>query len=73
MRKDKAFEVTDKILLKIQSNLGIDSAVSNNLNYICSETLASSLELVANIDPSEGLLVEVNDDVKTLISISKFN
>ncbi len=73
MRKDKAFEVTDKILLKIQSNHRIDSAVSNNLNYICSETLASSLELVANIDPSEGLLVEVNDDVKTLISISKLN
>lgn len=73
LRKDKAFEVTDKIMLKIQSNHAIDSAVSNNLNYICSETLATSLELVENIDPSEGSTVEVSDDIKTLISISKFN
>ncbi|MBL7891995.1 MAG: isoleucine--tRNA ligase, partial [Bacteroidia bacterium] len=44
LRKDKDFEVTDRILVKIQSNSAINSAVSNNLNYICTEILASSLE-----------------------------
>lgn len=73
MRKDKDFEVTDRILVKIQSNSAINSAVSNNLNYICTEILASSLELVDKITENEGVLVEVDDEVKTLISIVKLN
>ena len=73
LRKDKNFEVTDKILVKIQSNTAINSAVSNNLIYICAEILASSLELVDKIAEHEGNLVEVDDEVKTVISIEKLN
>jgi isoleucyl-tRNA synthetase len=73
IRKDKAFEVTDKIALRIQRNNFIDAAVNNNLNYICSETLASSLELVDEVKPGEGLLVEVDEEIKTFISIDKLN
>lgn len=73
LRKDKDFEVTDRILVKIQSNSAINSAVSNNLNYICTEILASSLELVDKITENEGILVEVDDEIKTLISIVKLN
>lgn len=73
LRKDKDFEVTDRILVKIQSNSAINSAVSNNLNYICTEILASSLELVDKIKENEGVLVEVDDEVKTLVSIVKLN
>jgi isoleucyl-tRNA synthetase len=73
IRKDKAFEVTDRIQVKIQSNKSINSAVSNNLNYICTEILASSLELVDKITENEGVVVEVDDEVKTLVSIVKLN
>jgi isoleucyl-tRNA synthetase len=73
MRKDKELEVTDKIALRIQRNNMIDAAVNNNLNYICSETLASSLELVDEVKPEEGLLVEVDEEIKTFISIDKLN
>ncbi|MBN8703967.1 MAG: isoleucine--tRNA ligase [Bacteroidetes bacterium] len=73
LRKDKAFEVTDRIVLKIQSHNEIDTAISNNLNYICAETLASSLELVTTIPPQDGELIEVDDVVKTIISITKLN
>jgi isoleucyl-tRNA synthetase len=73
LRKDRALEVTDRIALRIQRNNLIDAAVNNNLNYICSETLASSLELVDEVKPGEGLLVEVDEDIKTFISIDKLN
>lgn len=73
LRKDKALEVTDKIALRIQRNYLIDEAVNNNLNYICSETLASSLELVDEVRSDEGLLVEVDEEIRTFISIDKLN
>ncbi len=73
LRKDKDFEVTDRILVKIQSNNAINAAVSNNFNYICTEILASSLELVDKINEPEGILVEVDDEVNTLVSIVKRN
>ncbi len=75
LRKDNGFEVTDKILLTIQSNKLIDSAINNNLEYICSETLASSLNLVEKINSNDASSseVEVEDGVETLISIEKFN
>jgi len=73
LRKDMQLKVTDKITLKMQRNNAINSAVNNNLDYICSETLASSLELVNELDPNESMLVEVDDDIKTLININKLN
>ncbi|MBU1369093.1 MAG: isoleucine--tRNA ligase [Bacteroidetes bacterium] len=40
MRKDKGFEVTDKITLRIELNNQIEQAVKQFESYICSETLA---------------------------------
>ncbi len=73
LRKDKDFEVTDRISVKVQSNNAINSAVSNNLNYICTEILASSLELVDKINEPEGAIVEIDDEVKTMVLIAKLN
>jgi len=70
-RKDRGLEVTDKIALLIQRNEEINSAVSNNKNYICSETLADSLEMVEEVDKESGLVIELEEDVKTLITINK--
>ena len=73
LRKDIGLEVTDKILLKIQQHELINSAIKNNLNYICTETLASSLEVVSEFKEQESALVEVDDDITTHISIVKLN
>jgi len=73
LRKDKDFEVTDKIVLKVQRNNLINSAISNNLEYICAEILASSLELVDDFKHNEGVMVELDEKIKTLISINKLN
>lgn len=73
MRKDIGLEVTDKIVLKIEHHELINSAIKNNLDYICTETLASSLELVNELNTEEGALVEVDENIRTHISIVKLN
>ena len=73
LRKDNGLEVTDKINLKIKKNSRIDSAVTNNFQYICAETLAESLELVEVIDESEAVNIEVDEEISTSIFINKHN
>jgi isoleucyl-tRNA synthetase len=73
LRKDKGFDVTDKVELKILTNEQINTAINNNKKYICDETLASSLELVSEVNTSDSLEVEVEEGVNTYISIEKLN
>ena len=71
LRKDSGYEVTDKIALKILQHNEINDAINNNKNYICSETLASELEVVNELD--NGVSVEIDQHLSTLIAIEKFN
>ena len=71
LRKDNNLDVTDRIEVKIQRNNAINSAINNNLDYICAEILASSLELVDTVESANGSEVEIEEDIKTLISITK--
>ena len=71
LRKDNNLDVTDRIEVKIQRNSAINSAINNNLDYICAEILASSLELVDTVEYANGSEVEIEEDIKTLISITK--
>ena len=64
-------DVTDRIEVKIQRNNAINSAINNNLDYICAEILASSLELVDAVESGKGSEVEIEEDIKTVISITK--
>lgn len=73
LRKDRGFEVTDKILVKIQQNSDLDNAIKNNLSYICSETLTSDLQLVQTIVSTNATTIEVDELISTLISIEKLN
>lgn len=72
IRKESGFEVTDKILVKIQQNSGLDNAIKNNLSYICSETLTNNLQLVQNLSGPDAVTIEVDELISTLISIEKF-
>ena len=73
MRKDRGFEVTDKIYVKVLQNDFLNDAIKNNLSYICSETLTGNLEMVEALDLNSGILVEVDDSVSTYVSIEKLN
>jgi isoleucyl-tRNA synthetase len=68
IRKDSGFEVTDKIKVQLQKNGILEEAITNNLDYIKSETLTESLVFVDQIE--NGTEIEF-DDIKTSILISK--
>src|SRR5690606_37542234 len=46
LRKEKGFEVTDRIKVTITQNTEIQEAVENNLSYICTEILANAIDFV---------------------------
>jgi isoleucyl-tRNA synthetase len=71
LRKEKDFEVTDKINIILQENDAINLAVQNNLMYICSETLAQSFELVNNIDVLNKDTIELVDNLKIDILVNR--
>ena len=71
LRKDKGFDVTDKIQVKLKKHPSITSAIENNLVYICAEILASSFELTDELNTSHAVEIEVEDDVNTLIQIER--
>ncbi|MBK8875241.1 MAG: isoleucine--tRNA ligase [Bacteroidetes bacterium] len=71
IRKDKGFEVTDKITVKIKDNGLITNSVKNNFNYICNEVLADSFSLVSDLDENDGILIDVDDQIQVLTSINK--
>jgi isoleucyl-tRNA synthetase len=73
LRKDIGLELTDKILVKIQQNDALNTAIKNNLNYICAETLTGDLQVVQNLSSATASSVEVDELVSTLISIEKLN
>lgn len=73
LRKDSGFEVTDKISLQIVKHSEINEAIIKNKNYICSETLTSSLDLVEGLEQNTGVLVELDENISTLIAIDKLN
>jgi isoleucyl-tRNA synthetase len=69
LRKDKGFEVTDKISVSYKTdNQLITTAIDNNLSYICAEILAGNI--LANAELNEGETTVI-DDNELLIFISK--
>ncbi|MBC7862317.1 MAG: class I tRNA ligase family protein, partial [Bacteroidia bacterium] len=73
IRKDKGFELTDRINIKILRNNLIDLAINNNLAYICNETLTTSLELVEELEQNTSISVDVDEKISTLITVEKLN
>lgn len=58
LRKNKGFEVTDKIIVKIVGEKEFSEAVENNLTYICNEILASDVLFVEALTNGEDVIVE---------------
>jgi len=56
LRKDKGFEVTDKINILVEKNEALSSAIQNNFIYICDETLADQLTFIDKLNNAEDRL-----------------
>ncbi|MFT4846821.1 MAG: isoleucyl-tRNA synthetase, partial [Sediminicola sp.] len=71
LRKDSGLEVTDRINLRIERTSEIEQAIENNLDYICAETLAGSLDLVSELEGDDAIRVEVDGNISTKIALQK--
>jgi isoleucyl-tRNA synthetase len=71
IRKESNFDVTDKIRICIQKNDYFNEAVYKHKDYIGSQTLAVSVELVDNLDVENARRIEIEDDIHTLITVDK--
>ena len=71
LRKDRGFEVTDKISLNIRKHDLINNAINTHKHYISSQTLATSINLVDKIENDNAKIVEIDENIKTEISINK--
>jgi isoleucyl-tRNA synthetase len=73
LRKDKGFDVTDNISILVEEHPEIISSVKNNFLYICSETLAVSLDVVKKIEDQQKDVIELTDEIQTCVSIRRNN
>ena len=67
IRKEQ-FDVTDRIVIELQSGEW-DSAINAHRDYICTETLCTSLTLVPSVEG--GTPIELLDGQNTMIKIAK--
>ena len=68
LRKDSGFELTDRIEVYLQSEVAIENAIKQNLEYIKLETLTEELHLVAQLDTG----VDISfDAINTKLHIQK--
>lgn len=70
LRKEKGFELTDRIIVKLSESEPLESTIIHFNIYICTEILADSLEIVPEL--SEGTEIEVNGNlIKVLVLKNK--
>jgi isoleucyl-tRNA synthetase len=68
LRKESGFELTDKISVQFQNDEHIKNAIETNLDYIKTETLTDTLEIVANLDNGVDIAF---DNITTKLFIEK--
>jgi len=70
LRKDKGYDIIDKIEVKIVGNQELKDSIKQNFDYICSETLAEQFLMVDKID-GEAEVLDLINDIQATISINK--
>jgi len=73
IRKESDFEVTDRIVLKIQKNEKFNLAVLNFSDYISNQTLASELIMVDTINHASSHTVEIDTDLEAVLMVEKYS
>ena len=69
LRKDSGLDVTDRIVLKIESTPWIQQAIEANMTYICSEVLAN--EIVFGTTDSTAFVTDLAEENDTRINLVK--
>lgn len=69
IRKDSDFEVTDRVIIKIQKNDFYNLALENFRDYISNQTLASELVMMDRLDGENTHTVEIDTDVDARLQV----
>jgi isoleucyl-tRNA synthetase len=69
LRKDSGLDVTDRIVLKIESTAWIQQAIEANMTYICSEVLANGI--VFGTTDSTAFVTDLAEENDTRIDLVK--
>jgi isoleucyl-tRNA synthetase len=69
LRKDKDFEVTDRITLTLENHTALNDALAHFKDYICAEVLATELNLVDSLPTGDE--VELIDAINLKMSVVK--
>jgi isoleucyl-tRNA synthetase len=69
LRKDSGLEVTDRIILKIDTNAVIQKAIASNMDYVCSEVLANAIYFESLEEVS--LITDLESESDTKIYLTK--
>lgn len=59
IRKDNGYDLTDRILVRVEQHNTLNNAITHFNNYICAEILADKLEIVTEM--ADGTEIEVNE------------
>ncbi len=69
LRKESGFNLTDRIIVKVSANEGLQSSFTKYKTYICAEILALSLEFLPEIN--DGSAIEINETIINVNVIKK--
>ena len=70
IRKTRDFNVTDKIAVTLENHEAIRPALEQFADYICAETLATTLNAASGV---EGEVIDLNDEVSLNIQVDLMN
>ncbi len=68
IRKEKNFELTDKIVVNVAEDRNAKAAITEFYNYICAEILADKLQFIKEI--TDGTSIEVNNN-SLIVTVTK--
>lgn len=71
IRKDKGYNVSDKISLLVEKTDMISLVINKYYSYICSETLIGELKLVNHIEDMEKMEIDLTNDLIINIATDK--
>ncbi len=71
IRKDKNFEITDRIVVSMACAKNIAEAVADFNDYIARQVLADSINLVDSLDGHDGVIALDLDDDKVFVTVEK--
>ncbi|MGN0232655.1 MAG: isoleucine--tRNA ligase [Muribaculaceae bacterium] len=71
IRKDKNFEITDRIVVNMASAKNIAEAVADFNDYIARQVLADSINLVDTLHGHDGVIALDLDDDKVFVTVEK--